>query len=174
MIKGTVAGSVNLGIAFLMGNHQPAWTTTALAMGVGLAAYGISLVLFVVGMRHLGTARTGAYFSVAPFFGAMLALLAGEPVTRQLAAAGTFMVVGIWLHLTERHEHTHAHELMEHSHEHTHDEHHNHAHDDNVVLDTKHAHPHRHEPMVHTHAQLSRCSSPRTPTLNTQGRSLPT
>lgn len=123
-------------------------------MVVGLLAYGLSLVLFVVGMRHLGTARTGAYFSVAPFFGATLALLAGEPITFPLVAAGLLMAIGLWLHLTEHHEHQHAHESMEHSHEHTHDEHHQHIHGTPIAPGTKHAHLHRHEPMVHIHAHF--------------------
>ena len=153
-VKGIAAGSVNLVLAFALGSHLPAWPTTALAMMVGLLAYGVSLVLFVVGMRHLGTARTGAYFSVAPFFGAILALVTGEPVTPTLVVAGSLMMLGIWLHLTERHEHPHSHVPMEHSHEHTHDEHHQHGHDAPVAPDAKHTHQHRHEPMVHTHAHF--------------------
>jgi drug/metabolite transporter (DMT)-like permease len=127
-VKGMAAGSVNLVLAFALGAQLPSWPTTCAAMGVGLLAYGVSLVMFVVGMRHLGTARTGAYFSVAPFFGAVLALATGEPVTLRLAMAGVLMAIGIWLHLTERHEHEHVHEVIEHSHEHTHDEHHQHPH----------------------------------------------
>ncbi len=153
-VKGTVAGSVNLGLGFLLGAAMPAWQMVPVAMLVGLLAYGLSLVLFVVGMRHLGTARTGAYFSVAPFFGAVLALLSGEPVTPPLVLAGALMALGIWLHLTERHEHPHAHEPMEHSHAHVHDEHHQHAHDFPFAAGTKHTHLHRHEPMVHTHAHF--------------------
>ena len=153
-VKGSVAGSANLVLGFALGNTLPgAWTVQA-AMVVGLFAYGLSLVLLVVGMRHLGTARTGAYFSVAPFFGAILALLSGEPVTLPLVAAGALMALGIWLHLTERHEHQHAHEAIEHSHEHSHDEHHQHAHDFQVAAGSKHTHLHRHEPMVHTHAHF--------------------
>lgn len=153
-VKGTVAGSVNVGLGFLLGASMPAWQMVPVAMLVGLLAYGLSLVLFVVGMRHLGTARTGAYFSVAPFFGAVLALLSGEPVTPPLLVAGALMALGIWLHLTERHEHPHAHEPMEHSHEHIHDEHHQHAHDFPVAAGAKHTHLHRHAPMVHTHAHF--------------------
>jgi hypothetical protein len=33
----------------------------------GFLGYGLSLTLFVVALRTLGTARTGAYFSVAPW-----------------------------------------------------------------------------------------------------------
>lgn len=153
-VKGTAAGSVNLVLALGLGADVPHWWPTLSAMVVGLMAYGMSLVLFVVGMRHLGTARTGAYFSIAPFFGAVLAVLSGEPVTLPLLLAGTLMALGIWLHLTERHEHEHAHEAMEHSHEHTHDEHHQHLHEFLVEPGTKHTHLHRHEPMVHVHAHF--------------------
>lgn len=153
-VKGSVAGSVNLLLALLLGAEMPTWLSIQAALVVGLLAYGVSLVLFVVGMRHLGTARAGAYFSVAPFFGAILAVLSGEPVTLPLLVAGALMALGIWLHLTERHDHEHAHEEMEHSHEHLHDEHHQHHHDYWVEPGTKHTHRHRHEPMVHVHAHF--------------------
>jgi len=150
-VKGWVSGIVNLCLAFSLGASVPAWPNLAGAMTVGLFAYGVSLALFVVGLRHLGTARTGAYFSVAPFFGALLAVLMGEPITIPLLMAGALMVLGTWLHLTERHEHRHVHEPMEHIHEHFHDEHHLHAHDYPVTPGTKHSHRHRHEPLTHTH-----------------------
>ncbi|MND07304.1 hypothetical protein D3C83_291930 [compost metagenome] len=47
--------------------QPPGWLAAGL---LGFLGYGISLTLFIVALRHLGTARTGAYFSVAPFFGA--------------------------------------------------------------------------------------------------------
>lgn len=150
-VKGLASGIVNLGLAFSLGALMPALPDLAGAMIVGLLAYGVSLALFVVGLRHLGTARTGAYFSVAPFFGALLAVLMGEPITIPLLMAGALMALGTWLHLTERHEHGHKHEEMEHSHEHVHDEHHLHAHDYPVTPGTKHSHRHRHEPLIHTH-----------------------
>jgi len=149
--KGAAAGSVNLVLAISLGDRLPAWPTTAAAMAVGFLAYGVSLVLFVIGLRQLGTARTGAYFSVAPFFGALLALAMGEPLTTRFAVAGLLMVIGVWLHLTERHAHEHAHEAMEHSHEHVHDDHHQHAHEVPVPPGTRHTHRHHHEPTVHAH-----------------------
>ena len=153
-VKGTVAGSANLALGLTVGAQLPALWGNLAAMVVGLLAYGLSLVLFVVGMRHLGTARTGAYFSIAPFFGAILAVAGGEPVTLPLLVAGGLMALGIWLHLTEEHEHPHAHEALEHSHEHSHDEHHQHAHESPVPPGVNHTHLHRHEPMVHTHAHF--------------------
>ncbi|MGH8599920.1 MAG: DMT family transporter [Burkholderiales bacterium] len=150
--KGWAAGAVNLAIATTVLSRQPTWQTVLAAGGVGWLAYGVSLSLFVVGLRHLGTARTGAYFSVAPFVGALIAVpLLGEPATPRLLAAGALMALGVWLHLTERHEHEHTHEALFHTHEHVHDEHHRHTHDFPVAPGTRHTHAHRHEPITHTH-----------------------
>lgn len=153
-VKGLVSGTVNLTLAFTLGAAMPAWPHVAGAMLVGLLAYGVSLTLFVLGLRHLGTARTGAYFSVAPFFGALLAVLMGEAFTTPLLLAGALMAIGTWLHLTERHQHTHVHEPIEHEHEHEHDPHHRHPHDATLSNDEKHSHRHRHDALVHTHAHF--------------------
>jgi drug/metabolite transporter (DMT)-like permease len=153
-VKGLASGTINLVIAVSLGVSLPFWPALASSLLLGLFAYGISLALFVVGLRHLGTARTGAYFSVAPFFGALVALLMGEPVTLQLLVAGGLMALGVWLHLTERHEHEHTHEAMMHDHEHIHDEHHQHEHDMPVAPGTRHRHPHWHQALRHTHEHL--------------------
>jgi drug/metabolite transporter (DMT)-like permease len=152
-LKGLAAAGVNLGLALLMGQALPSSGLLGVAMAVGFVGYGVSLVLFVLALRHLGTARAGAYFSVAPFFGAALALvLQGDAVTFQLIAAGLLMATGVWLHLTEHHGHLHAHELQVHTHAHLHDEHHRHAHD--IAWDgaEPHTHPHVHGRLVHAHA----------------------
>jgi hypothetical protein len=128
-VKGLAAGSVNLMLAFSRGAALPSWPSSIPVMLVGLLAYGVSLALFVVALRHLGSARTGAYFSIAPFFGALLALSFGETITLPLVVTGALMAIGIWLHLTERHQHEHKHPRLEHEHEYIHDEHHQHEHD---------------------------------------------
>lgn len=150
-VKGTVSGTVNLVLGFVLGAAMPPAAAVAQAMTVGLFAYGVSLALFVIALRHLGTARTGAYFSVAPFFGAMLAVAMGEPFTPKLASAGALMALGTWLHLTEHHEHPHTHHAVMHDHEHAHDEHHQHRHEIPPASGTRHRHPHWHQPLVHTH-----------------------
>ena len=155
MVKGLAAGATNLVLALAMGASWPATPVVLGAAAVGFASYGASLALFVVGLRELGTARTGAYFSVAPFFGAVLAiLLLGDTVTAPLLIAGALMAVGVALHLSERHEHRHTHEAMEHAHEHVHgadDPHHDHVHEPPVPPGTRHSHPHRHQPLAHSH-----------------------
>ncbi|MCC6709388.1 MAG: DMT family transporter [Gammaproteobacteria bacterium] len=153
-VKGLTAGLVNLGIALLLGDHFPSLGHLGGAMLLGFAAYGISLALFVVSLRHLGSARTGAYFSVAPFFGATLALCLGDPLTWPLVLAAALMAIGVWLHLTEHHVHEHVHEPIEHEHEHEHDEHHQHEHDDAVAAKGPHRHRHRHHPMKHQHVHF--------------------
>ncbi|HEX7272690.1 MAG TPA: EamA family transporter [Casimicrobiaceae bacterium] len=152
-LKGAVAGAVNLGLALLLGHAMPSAGVLAAAAAIGLLGYGVSLVLFVLALRHLGSARTGAYFSIAPFFGAGLAVvLQGDLVTWQLAAAGGLMGTGVWLHVTERHAHAHRHERQDHTHAHFHDEHHRHAHDFRWDGREPHTHAHIHVPLVHTHA----------------------
>jgi drug/metabolite transporter (DMT)-like permease len=119
---------------------------------VGFVGYGLSLTLFVVALRNLGTARTGTYFSLAPFIGAALAIVLGAPLTGVLLAAAALMGVGIWLHLSENHAHPHFHDSMVHEHVHTHDEHHRHAHEPGWDGKEPHSHVHVHEPLTHAHA----------------------
>jgi hypothetical protein len=139
-------------LAIAAGSALPAASAIAAAGLLGLLGYGVSLVLFILALRGLGTARTGAYFSVAPFFGAALAVfLLGEQPTELFWIATALMALGVWLHFTERHEHPHAHEAMEHAHEHVHDEHHQHAHDFPWDGREPHGHLHRHEPLMHSH-----------------------
>lgn len=154
MVKGLAAGATNLVLALALGAAWPPPGFVAGAALVGFASYGASLALFVVALRELGTARTGAYFSVAPFFGAVLAIALGEPLTSHLVAAGVLMAIGVALHLSERHEHRHVHEARKHEHEHEHgtgDPHHEHVHVPPVAPGTRHSHPHEHQPLAHSH-----------------------
>src|SRR5947207_3201763 len=128
-LEGLVAGTVNVAIALARGAAWPSSDIVLGAAAVGLLGYGTSLVLFVLALRHLGTSRTGAYFSTAPFIGAVVAVIAlGETVTPNLAVAAGLMALGVWLHLTERNEHEQLHEAFDHEHAHQHDDHHQHAH----------------------------------------------
>lgn len=154
-LKGLIAGPVNLAIGLAAGGALPGSAPIVLAGLVGLLGYGASLVLFVVALRHLGSARTSAYFSTAPFIGAVAAILVlGEPATLQLAVAGMLMGIGVWLHLTENHEHEHEHAPLIHAHAHSHDEHHRHAHGPGEPPGEPHSHEHRHERLRHTHPHV--------------------
>jgi drug/metabolite transporter (DMT)-like permease len=151
-IKGIVAGCMNIGIALMAGQHIPAPLTLLAAGVLGLAGYGVSLVLFVLALRSLGTARTSAYFSTAPFLGACLSLvLFDEHPGLGFWLAGALMALGVWLHVSERHDHEHVHEALTHDHRHRHDEHHQHDHDFPWDGKEPHTHPHTHEPLRHSH-----------------------
>ncbi|GLQ97868.1 DMT family transporter [Dyella mobilis] len=153
-IKGAVAGSINIAIALASGYGFPA-PFKIVAAGVLGAGYGVSLVLFVLALRSLGTARTGAYFSTAPFLGACVSLLLlGEHPAPAFWLAGALMALGVWLHVSERHEHEHVHEALAHNHRHRHDEHHQHDHDFPWDGKEPHTHPHTHEPLRHSHAHF--------------------
>ncbi len=152
MLKGLVAGMVNLGIALAIGTAVPSPGTLLGGAALGFMSYGLSLVLFVIALRHLGTARTGAYFSIAPFAGTTVAiLLLGEPVSVPLVIAAGLMGFGVWLHLTEHHLHGHTHDIQDHTHEHVHDLHHQHAHSFPVVAGKRHTHDHHHDSVTHSH-----------------------
>jgi drug/metabolite transporter (DMT)-like permease len=151
-IKGLVAGTVNVAVALARGAEVPGVGMVAACGIVGLAGYGVSLTLFVLALRSLGTARTGAYFSVAPFVGAVISmLLLGDRPTPAFFVAAGLMAVGVWLHLTERHDHEHNHAALSHDHAHVHDDHHRHAHGPDDPPGEPHSHPHVHEPVRHSH-----------------------
>jgi len=151
-LKGLVAGCVNTAIALGLGAARPGARAVAGAALVGLLGYGVSLVLFILALRHLGAGRTGAYFSTAPFVGALAGVVAlREPVTPALGAAAGLMALGVWLHASERHAHEHPHEALEHEHAHRHDAHHQHEHAPGAPPGEPHAHRHVHAPLTHSH-----------------------
>lgn len=153
--KGLIAGLVNGGLALYLGAQIPGMAQLAPILLVGFLGYGISLVMFVLALRGLGSARTGAYFSTAPFLGAAIAvLMLGESVTLAFWIASALMAVGVWLHLTERHAHEHQHDATEHGHRHVHDEHHQHEHTFEWDPAEPHSHAHVHSPLRHSHAHF--------------------
>jgi drug/metabolite transporter (DMT)-like permease len=150
-VKGVVAGSISIVLALRLGAPIPAMATIVRAGLLGFVGYGLSLTLFVIALRNLGTARTGAYFSLAPFIGAALAVAVGAPLTGTLLFAAVFMAAGVWLHITEHHAHLHRHSATVHEHWHAHDEHHQHQHADGTHDPESHSHVHVHEPIEHAH-----------------------
>jgi drug/metabolite transporter (DMT)-like permease len=151
-LKGLAAGVINTGLALFLGERLPGPTAVMEAMAVGLLGYGVSLVLFVLALRGLGAARTGAYFSTAPFMGAAIAILAfGEHPSAMFWLAAVLMGAGVWLHLQERQEHVHRHPSIRHTHPHAHDEHHQHPHDFYWDGREPHTHAHTHALLTHSH-----------------------
>src|SRR5216117_3874014 len=130
-IKGLVGGAVSLGLAFLFG-QAGGWPDVKSVLAVALVgsiSYGLSIVLFIRGLRELGIVHTGALFASAPGFAALLSwVFLHEAMHPAALLALTGMTGGAILLSTDVHEHEHAHEAVEHAHEHEHDEHHQHEH----------------------------------------------
>lgn len=104
--KGFIAGSFNYGLAVYLGKHFPEPTITIASGITGFFCYGLSLVFFIESMRRLGAARATSLFATEPFIGAVLCIIfLHESVTLGLILAGLFMSVGVYLHLTTKHEH---------------------------------------------------------------------
>ena len=151
-IKCLAAGTFNTALAFALGATVPGARFVALAMGLGVLSYGISVVLDAYALRLHGAAREAAYFATAPFVGAVAAVpLLGDSLAAPELAAMALMALGVVLLLRERHAHEHVHEPMDHEHLHAHDEHHQHEHTADDPPGEPHAHPHRHARMVHDH-----------------------
>lgn len=154
-IKGIVAGVVNISIGLAAGGTNPGLGLVLGSMVLGLLSYGVSLVLFIFGMRHIGAARTSAYFSAAPFVGAAASIIIlHDAVNATFLGAAILMAIGLWLHMTEDHEHIHTHLAMQHEHKHVHDAHHQHSHSPSDDPGEPHTHPHEHVEFTHSHEHL--------------------
>jgi drug/metabolite transporter (DMT)-like permease len=154
-IKGLVAAGVNLAIAAMLGAAWPPLPAFFTAAVLGFIGYGLSLVLFVLALRQIGTARTGAYFSAAPFVGAAISLfMLHETPSPLFWLASMLMGGGIVLHLRENHGHNHEHMPLQHAHPHRHDAHHQHLHAPDWDGSEPHSHPHQHQPLRHSHAHF--------------------
>jgi Na+/phosphate symporter len=151
-LKGLTAGACNTALALASGAAIPELPVALGSLLVGFLGYGLSLTLFVVALRTLGSARTGAYFSVAPLFGVVISLVIWPELPSPLFwVAAALMAVGVWLHIKERHEHPHTHEPLTHTHRHVHDAHHQHVHDFPWDGREPHVHPHQHAVLMHKH-----------------------
>ena len=154
-VKGLVAGIANTALAFALGGALPDVPHLLATALLGFLGYGLSLVMFIVSLRNLGAARSGAYFATAPFIGAVVAMvLSGSSGEATFWIAAVCMGIGVWLHVTESHEHNHTHEPLQHSHVHTHDEHHQHAHPFPCESAEPHTHQHAHSWLRHSHAHF--------------------
>lgn len=141
-------------LALAWGEPLPGVGQVAALMVIGATGYGLSLRMYLLAQRAFGAARTGSVFAFAPFIGAALAIALGErDLSWGMAAGGLLMLVGVVVHLYERHEHEHTHEELEHEHAHRHDDgHHDHFHEE--MPTGEHSHAHRHEPTQHSHPHV--------------------
>lgn len=153
-IKGLAGGATSLALASIFGQLSgwPGAGSLLAVLLVGSISYGLSIVLFIRGLRELGVVHTGALFALAPGFAAALSwIVLREPVHPIGLLALVGMTSGALLLSTDVHEHEHTHEALEHVHEHEHDEHHQHDHRPEDLAQAPHTHRHRHEPVTHAH-----------------------
>jgi len=155
-IKCGVAGTVNVTLAFGLGERFPEVSILAGALALGALSYGLSVYFDALALRALGAAREAAIFAVAPFAGALLApLVLPETLGLRDVAAGVLMGIGVVLLLRERHDHRHVHDPLDHDHVHVHDEHHQHEHSAGADAGEPHSHEHHHDALQHSHPHVS-------------------
>jgi drug/metabolite transporter (DMT)-like permease len=149
--KAGLGATFTFAAAVIAGEPGPSLRAAIVLLACGATGYGVSLRLYLLAQRAIGAGRTGSVFALAPFIGAALAIAAGERgATGWTIAAAALFAAGVYLHVTERHDHAHVHEPLEHDHAHRHDDgHHDHGHDPPIT--GEHAHPHRHARLAHTH-----------------------
>jgi len=152
-VKGLGAGSFSLILSYVLGSTFPSTNNIISAMVLGGLSYGLSIILFVLSLRDLGTTRTTAYFSTAPFFGAMLSLiLFRENIGFVFIVSIVIMIAGVFLLVGEKHQHLHYHQTILHEHRHHHDDLH-HVHTQRVIPHSRfHSHLHQHDKVEHNHA----------------------
>jgi drug/metabolite transporter (DMT)-like permease len=151
-VKGLVAGAITLGVAVMLRAPVPTEAAILGALALGIVSYGFSTIFFILALRGLGAARTGAYFSAAPFIGAAASFIIFLSLPDiQFIAALPLMIIGGWLLLSEAHAHRHYHPNIVHEHRHRHDDlHHRHPHPEGMEAE-EHSHVHEHPAMEHTH-----------------------
>lgn len=151
LVKCSAAGILALLIALATTASVPGIPAIIAALILGFLCYGLSVALFVRSLRDLGAARTGAYFSAAPFIGMVLSLVLFPGIPDlQLVISFLLMLAGVLFLATEKHIHLHHHATIEHEHYHRHPEEH-HGHDHAGTEGEGHSHLHRHEPIDHEH-----------------------
>jgi drug/metabolite transporter (DMT)-like permease len=152
LTKAGLGTLVSAALARAFNEELPPWHVALGLAACGAVGYGASLRLYLRAQRRIGAARTGSIFACAPFVGAALAAAIGERIGGlATTVSGALCALGVWFHLTERHEHVHQHAALEHDHAHSHDDLH-HAHHHDAYPAAEHSHPHRHEPTTHAHS----------------------
>jgi len=157
LVKGYGAGIISLAIALFIGESLPSAGSIPVYLIVGFFSFGgLASVFFLLALRSIGTARTGLFLALSPFFGVFFSfILFTETPQFLFLVALPVMILGTWLLVSERHGHLHYHPPLVHNHRHRHDDlHHDHQHAKNVPplsRSGEHTHLHSHESITHDH-----------------------
>lgn len=100
LIKGLCSGTGSIIIGFCIGERidvSNIWPISA-SLGVGIAAYGLSIFFYIYAQRFVGAAKTSAYYAINPFVAVIFSLLIFlEVPTWQYWIALIIMILGAWL-----------------------------------------------------------------------------
>lgn len=154
IIKGIGSGTGSLLIALSTGHYTTSILPIAGALLLGFITYGLSIYFYILAQRHLGAARTSAFYAFAPFIGVGLSLITFREFPAVSFILGLIlMIIGTYFTVFENHRHSHVHQEIKHEHRHCHDDgHHNHKHD--FPVEGEHNHIHFHEKQVHNHLHM--------------------
>ena len=97
IIKGIFSGLGSLIVAFISGESLPGFLYLLPVLVLGFVSYGLSINFYIMAQKHIGAAKTSAFYSVAPFLGVAFSMLfVGErPGARFYAAFAVMMVATI-------------------------------------------------------------------------------
>ena len=98
--KGVIAGAVNMIIGYFYSaeTQLPNLAQIAKISVIGFFSYGVCFVFIVKSLNLIGAARTGTYFGIAPFIGALMSvIILSEPITTNLIISAFLMGLGMWI-----------------------------------------------------------------------------
>lgn len=127
IIKGIFCGIGSFVTALAVGEKIPKASLVIIVMLLGFAAYGLSINFYIMAQKHLGAAKTSAYYSIAPFLGVLFSFVfVGERPKIQFYAAlaimtaSTVLMVKDTVELQHNHEHSHIKNGIAYTHSHLH------------------------------------------------------
>jgi drug/metabolite transporter (DMT)-like permease len=102
MVKSLLGGLILLSIALAMGKGSAIsaikYDMWILIIAMSISGFGGALLLFLEGIKRIGTVRTMSMFSMTPIFGIVIAALAlGESITELQGIATALIIFGIIL-----------------------------------------------------------------------------
>ena len=97
-IKGLFSGLGSLIVAFIVGENLPEILWMIAVLLLGFIAYGLSINFYIKAQKHLGAAKTSAYYSIAPFLGVFFGIvLLNETPCIQFYIGLVIMIIAIVL-----------------------------------------------------------------------------
>ena len=98
IIKGIFSGLGGLIISLIIGEVFPSTKWVLLTMLLGFFSYGVSVCLYIYAQRFLGASKTGAIYSLAPYFGVVFSLIIlKEKPLLQFYTALIIMIIATFL-----------------------------------------------------------------------------